>query len=167
MNVVLLTTGGTIEKVYNEADGSLHNSGSGLDQILSGLRLHGLKWRHVPVMSKDSLDMNDRDRQLILTAVREALVTDDAVLVLHGTDTLARTGELLNAELRDLKKPVILTGAMRPFEFRDTDAYQNLTEALLACRLVAPGVYAVMHNQVLPFPGVIKDRERMTLRKLP
>jgi L-asparaginase len=84
------------------------------------------------------------------------------VIVVHGTDTMANTGELLHASLPGLDKPVILTGAMRPFEFRDTDAYQNLTEALLACRLLAPGVYVVMHNQALRFPGVRKDRQRRT-----
>ena len=47
---------------------------------------------------------------------------------------------------------------MRPYEFRDSDALQNVTEALLAARLVAPGVYVVMHNRVLAFPGVVKDR---------
>jgi L-asparaginase len=51
---------------------------------------------------------------------------------------------------------------MRPYEFRDTDAYQNMTEALLACRLLSPGVYVVMHNQVMRFPGVVKDRRLMT-----
>lgn len=163
--VAILTTGGTIEKTYNESDGSLRNSGSGLDQIMGELRLHGLRWRHVPVMSKDSLDMTDRDRQIILLAVREALALDDAVLILHGTDTLALTGEMLQRELVGLTKPVILTGAMRPFEFRDTDAYQNLTEALLASRLVNPGVYVAMHNQVLRFPGVVKDRAHMTFAR--
>ena len=167
LNVAILTTGGTIEKVYNEADGSLRNSQSGLNHILGGLRLVGLKWRHVQVMSKDSLEMTDRDRLLILAAVRESLATDDAVLVLHGTDTMSLTGELLHKEIPNPGKPVILTGAMRPFEFRDTDAYQNLTEALLACRLAPPGVYVVMHNQVLRFPGVVKDRERMTFRRAP
>jgi L-asparaginase len=56
----------------------------------------------------------------------------------------------------------VLTGAMRPYELRSTDALQNLTEALLAVQLVAPGVYVAMHNRVLAFPGVIKDREHGT-----
>jgi L-asparaginase len=51
----------------------------------------------------------------------------------------------------------VLTGAMRPYELRNTDALQNLTEALLAAQLLPPGVYAVMHAQVLAFPGVVKD----------
>ncbi len=167
MRVAILTTGGTIEKVYDEADGSLRNVGSGLDQILSGLRLHDVRWRHVPVMSKDSLEMTDADRLLILEAVRTALPDSDAVLVLHGTDTLSITGELLHARLSGLDRPVVLSGAMRPFVFRDTDAYQNLTEALLACRLLAPGVYVVMHNQALRFPGVVKDRHFMTFTRAP
>ena len=54
---------------------------------------------------------------------------------------------------------MILTGAMRPYEFRDSDAQQNVTEALLAARLLAPGVYVVIHNRVLSFPGVVKDRK--------
>jgi L-asparaginase len=161
MRISILTTGGTIEKTYHESDGTLRNVGSVLEHILAELRLPGLDIRRVSVMSKDSLDMTDRDRRLILQAVRDALPAADAVLVVHGTDTLAATGEVLHAGLSELDKPVVLTGAMRPYEFRDTDAHQNLTEALLACRLVEPGVYVVMHNQVLRFPGVVKDRARM------
>ncbi len=165
MRIAILTTGGTIEKTYNEADGSLSNVGSVLEKILRGLRLHDLQVRHVRVMSKDSLGMTDDDRQVILTAVREALSADDAVLVVHGTDTLTVTGEHLCAHLTSLEKPVVLSGAMRPYEFRDTDAYQNITEALLACRLLSAGVYVVMHNQALKFPGVVKDRDRMTFAR--
>ncbi|MEE8170525.1 MAG: asparaginase [Phycisphaerae bacterium] len=165
MRIAILTTGGTIEKVFHEADGTLRNVGSVLENVLGALRLSGLAIRHVRVMSKDSLDMTDDDRRQVLQSVREALATDDAVIVVHGTDTLAQTGEFLHAHLTDPPKPIVLTGAMRPFEFRDTDAHQNLTESLLACRLVSPGVYVVMHNQVLRFPGVVKDRRRNTFAR--
>jgi len=164
MRVAILTTGGTIEKTYDESDGSLRNVGSVLEEILSALRLPDLETRHVSVMSKDSLELTDADRQAILAAVRAALHDSDAVLLVHGTDTLTQTGEVLHAGLDRLSQPVVLTGAMRPYEFRDTDAYQNMTEALLACRVLPAGVYVVMHNQVLKFPGVVKDRERMTFR---
>jgi L-asparaginase len=52
---------------------------------------------------------------------------------------------------------VVLTGAMRPYAMKNTDATQNVTEALLAAQILAPGVYVSMHNRVLQFPGVIKD----------
>lgn len=163
MRLTILTTGGTIDKTYNEFDGSLANSRSVLDMILGSLRLPDVFIRHVVVMHKDSLDMTEDDRMEILKAVRDALPNSDAVVVLHGTDTLANTGEVLHRELGELGIPVILTGAMRPYEFRDTDALQNVTEALIAARLLDGGVYAVMHNRVLPFPGVKKDRQARTL----
>lgn len=162
--MAVITTGGTIEKIYDEGSGALRNEHSVSEEILRALRLPALELRIVPIMSKDSLDLTEQDRKLILATVRHALSIEDAIVVIHGTDTLAVTGEYLHRELQPLDKPVILTGAMRPYAFRDTDAYQNVTEALLAARLVAPGVYCVMHNNVLRFPGVVKDRHHGTFR---
>lgn len=165
LRIAILSTGGTIEKTYDETDGSLRNVGSVLRVLLDSLRLPGLEMTHRSVMSKDSLDMTPEDRDAILAAVRGALPDHDAVLVVHGTDTLAETGEHLVAGLPALDRPVLLTGAFRPFEFRDTDAFQNVTEALLAARLVPPGVYAVLHNRALAFPGVTKDRSKRTFTR--
>lgn len=164
--VTILTTGGTIDKTYDETNGSLRNVHSVLDDVIIRMRLPTLTHRHVPVMSKDSLHMTDDDRRRILAATREALADADAVVIVHGTDTLAVTGDFLHANLHPLEKPIVLTGAIRPFEFRDTDAFQNLTEALLACRLLPPGVYCVMHNQALRFPGIVKDHARRTFARM-
>jgi len=165
MRVTVLTTGGTIEKTYNERDGSLRNYHTILPKILATLRLPDLEVTYEQVVFKDSLEMTDGDRECILQATKRTLLQSDAVVILHGTDTLEQTGELLHRELRGLTAPVILTGAMRPYEFRDTDALQNVTEALLAAQLVSPGVYVVMHNRVLRFPGVTKDPEKLTFIK--
>ena len=165
MKLAILTTGGTIEKTYDERDGSLRNFHSILPKMLSTLRLPDLDIAYEQVVFKDSLEMTPADRRRILEATERALRTADAVVILHGTDTLSETGELLEESLGALSAPVILTGAMRPYEFRDTDALQNLTEALLAARLVLPGVYVAMHNRVLRFPGVVKDRDRLTFSK--
>jgi len=162
MRLTILTTGGTIDKTYDELQGSLRNQNSILDVILDELRTPDLFIRHVDVMHKDSLDMTAEDRKIIAKAVRDAVKSSDAVIILHGTDTLEETGELLCREIGGLEVPVILTGAMRPYEFRDTDAVQNVTEALLAARLLEGGVYVVMHNRVLRFPGVTKDRQALT-----
>ena len=71
---------------------------------------------------------------MIVQAVQQAVRQADAVVILHGTDTLEVTGEALHRTLADPAVAVVLTGAMRPYEFRNTDAAQNVTEALLACR---------------------------------
>ena len=162
MNVSIVTTGGTIAKTYNEADGSLCNDRPVVESILAGLRLPDITLRFQHILSKDSLELTDDDRRLIVATVKRAAEVTDAVVIAHGTDTLEITGAKLHDELTDLRVPVILTGAMRPYEFRDTDAAQNVTEAILACRLVDPGVYAVMHSRVLRFPGVTKDRQGLS-----
>jgi L-asparaginase len=162
MRLTILTTGGTIDKTYDEFQGSLRNEHTVIDVILDGLRLPDLEISHVEVMHKDSLYMTDEDREIIAGAVCDAASTADAIVILHGTDTLAETGEHLVQRCSKLELPIILTGAMRPYEFRDTDALQNVIEALLASRLLGAGVYVTMHNRVLKFPGVVKDREKLT-----
>ncbi len=162
MRLTILTTGGTIDKTYDEFQGSLRNTHTVIDVILDSLRTPDLVVRLVDVMHKDSLDMTVEDRNIIAKAVRDAVKDSEAVIILHGTDTLEETGDLLCSEGGDLEIPVILTGAMRPYEFRDTDAVQNVTEALLAARLLEGGVYVAMHNRVLRFPGVTKNRQALT-----
>ena len=82
----------------------------------------------------------------------------------HGTDTLVETGLVVEAALFRLhvaaRVPVVFTGAMTPFGIEGSDALQNLTEALLATRLVPPGVYLAFHGEVFPIAQVRKDRER-------
>lgn len=165
MNITLITTGGTIAKTYNESDGSLRNNRPVVESIVSTLRASDLEVTYKHLLYKDSSDLTDADRRLILEATRGTLTECDAIVIVHGTDTLAQTGELLYSELGDLPIPVVLTGAMRPYEFRDSDALQNMTEALLACRIVKPGVYVSMHNLVLSFPGVVKDRQTLSFVK--
>ncbi len=86
---------------------------------------------------------------------------------MHGTDRLAVSGDAILARVAasGARKPVVLTGAMRPWELRRTDAVQNLTEALIAVQVMQPGVYVAMQNQVLAFPGVRKDAASGTFVK--
>jgi L-asparaginase len=160
--IALLSTGGTIEKTYNESDGTISNQRSVLDIMLAGLVLRGVVIERVPVMNKDSLEMVAADHDRISNIAAVYADSHDGLLITHGTDRLAATGDALVARLgKSPRVPIVLTGAMRPYELRTTDALQNLTEAMLAVQLCAPGVYVCMHNQVLRFPGVVKDHTQM------
>ena len=156
--IYVLTTGGTIEKVYSEQTGEVRNLVSKIDRYLGLLRLPDADIRVVPLMNIDSLNMTDDDRAVILSAVSGLLPDEAPILITHGTDTMVETGLYLQRALAALEMPIVLTGAMAPLGFERSDALQNLTESLLALRLLAPGVYIVSHNQVFPVGNVRKDR---------
>jgi L-asparaginase len=156
----VISTGGTIEKVYSERTGSVANLDNKIDRYFRLLRLPDLRVEMTQLMNKDSLEMTDADREVVLAAVRSKLQSPAPVVITHGTDTLVETGMMLKKALPDLSVPIVLTGAMTPLGFEGSDGLQNLTESLLAARLLEPGVYLVMHNQVFPIDRVRKDREQ-------
>jgi L-asparaginase len=158
MRIHLLTTGGTIEKIYSEQTGQVENLVAKIDRYLQQLRLPDARIDVTPLMNKDSLEMTEEDRELILAAVRTR-ISDAAVVITHGTDTMVETGRLLKQRLGKIEYPVILTGAMTPLGFERSDGLQNLTESLLAARVLQPGVWIVMHGQVFDVDRARKDRE--------
>ena len=158
MKIHIVTTGGTIEKVYSESSGQVENAAQKIDRYLQSLRLPGVQVEVTPLMNKDSLLMTDEDRELIFAVVR-ARVAEAPVIITHGTDTMVETGRLLKRRLGTQAHPVILTGAMSPLGFERSDGLQNLTESLFAARVLAPGVWIVIHNQVHDVDRVRKDRE--------
>jgi L-asparaginase len=164
-SIALISTGGTIEKTYDELRGVLTNQVSVLDIMLASLELRGVEIHRVQLMNKDSLEMSPQDHTLIAEIASQLAGNHAGVVVVHGTDRLAVSGDRVVELVGTPASPIVFTGAMRPWELRSSDALQNLTEALLAVQLVAPGVYVAMHNQVLQFPGVIKDLERRTFVK--
>jgi len=159
MRIYVIATGGTIEKVYSEQTGNVQNLDSKIDRYFRMLRLPDSEIQVTHLMNKDSLEMTDADRQRVLDAVREKLKEPAPIIITHGTDTMVETGLLLKQNLVNLRHPIVLTGAMTPLGFEGSDGLQNLTESLLAARVMAPGVYVVMHNQAFPVDHVRKDRE--------
>lgn len=164
--VIVITTGGTIEKSYDEIDGTLSNRGSHLQEMLKRLRLPYTSIRHHDLLYKDSLEMTERDRQMILLAVENFMAEKSPIVILHGTDTMVITAQRLYDKFADTPVPIILTGAMRPFGFENSDAMQNFTEALFAASLVEPGIYISMHGKLHKMPGVRKNREKGTFEKV-
>ena len=160
MRIHLITTGGTIEKVYREQTGNVENIDAKLDRYIERLRLPDLEIEIDRLMNKDSLEITDDDRAAILRSVHEHLARiESPVVITHGTDTLVKTGLLIRDSTPGLRVPIVLTGAMTPLGFEQSDGLQNLTESLLAVRLLPAGVYVVMHNQVFPVDRVRKDRD--------
>jgi L-asparaginase len=160
--IYLLSTGGTIEKVYSERSGVVENRVAKLDRYLRMLRLPDAEIRTAHLMNKDSLEMTEADRAEVRDRVAALLPECAPIVISHGTDTMVETGVFLERAFPGLKVPIILTGAMTPLGFEGSDGLQNLTESLLAARLLSPGVFIVMHGQVFPVARVRKDKDRAT-----
>lgn len=166
-DILIITTGGTIEKTYDEFDGSLENRGTSIkNRILSKLRLPYTNIIVHPVLSKDSLYMDDADRKLIAETIAADMAHNAPIVILHGTDTMALTANFCFEHIANISVPVVFTGAMVPMGFDDTDATQNVTEALLAAKLLAPGLYISFHNQIFKVPHVQKNKEKRTFEEI-
>lgn len=162
--VHILTTGGTIEKRYVEQAGAMQNTEPQMERCLSSLRLPDAEVTVEALMNKDSLFMTAEDRATIAERVASLVAEHTPVLVTHGTDTMVETGLVVMERLREsgmaIRVPVVFTGAMTPFGIEGSDAMQNLTEALLATRLLGAGVFLAFHGEIFPMDRVRKDRDR-------
>lgn len=154
----IIATGGTIEKDYVESNGRVDNIKENLHNMLGRLRLPGLEISVCRILNKDSLDMTQEDRLLILENTVRLLKDQAPILITHGTDTMAITGNYLRAHLEKLKVPVVLTGAMVPYGFERSDALQNLTESLALLQHLKPDVWIVFHSKAIPAINACKDR---------
>lgn len=107
-----------------------------------------------PLLRKDSLEITDEDRALIHQKV-EACKTDK-ILITHGTDTMVDTGLVLQ-DISD--KTIVLTGALKPARFQESDAIFNIGFALGAVQSLPAGVYICMNGNVFPVGQVCKNRK--------
>lgn len=163
--LVILATGGTIEKTYDAHAGELALGQPVMETLVDRLEQPDIETRIERVMAIDSLEMGADERQQLGDRLATELQagTADAVLVTHGTDTLADTARALADRFPSTACPVVLTGAMVPFRIADSDAFQNVAQAIMAARLLAPGVYGVFHGRAIPAARIAKDYRRLTM----
>lgn len=153
MDVLILITGGTLDKVHDTLSESLVFNGgkSRVSNVLKTGRTDHPRLK--TLMQKDSLDMTEEDRALILQAVLGA--PQDRIVITHGTGTMELTAKYLDGKVGD--KTVVLTGAMRPQSLGKSDAGFNLGGAIIAAQTLDYGVFAVMNGRIFEAAQVHKD----------
>tara|TARA_Y100001970_G_C13801328_1_gene635192 strand:+ start:134 stop:679 length:546 start_codon:yes stop_codon:yes gene_type:complete len=165
--VRIITTGGTIEKTYDERDGSLANRESFIEKIIfENLRLPRTKVLVFPILWKDSLLFEEDDRNLIVDTIKAQEKYGDPMIVLHGTDTLSLTATYCSQRCLDPMIPIIFTGAMRPLGFIKSDALQNITESILASSILPSGFYVCFHGQVIEATRAVKNKKTLTFDRI-
>jgi L-asparaginase len=152
--ILLLTTGGTIDKIYFDA---LSDYQVG-ETVVARLLEIGRVQRPVRIeeaVRKDSLELTDADRATIRDRVLAA--PESHVVITHGTDTMTETARAL-ADIPG--KVIVLFGALAPARFGESDASFNLGMAFAAVQIAEPGVYITMSGSVFPADRVVKDRAK-------
>lgn len=130
--VLLIYTGGTIGMEKNYETGSLvsfdfshiFNKIPEMNLLECEVSVHPFK------KPLDSSDMGPKEWRIIASYIGKNYEKYDGFLILHGTDTMAYTASALSFMLKNLKKPVILTGSQLPIGDLRTDAKENLLTSL-------------------------------------
>ena len=165
--IQIFTTGGTIDKVYFDAESAYE---VGEPQIADILRAAGVdvETAVVTLLRKDSLEMTDADRALVAVAVRDCGA--EHVVVTHGTDTMAATARVVAEALAEggaASKTVVFVGSLTPARFKASDAEFNVGFAMAAVQTLAPGVYVAMNGRVFDPHQVRKSRARNRFEEAP
>ncbi|HEY8025079.1 MAG TPA: asparaginase domain-containing protein [Burkholderiaceae bacterium] len=153
MTLRVIASGGTFDKHYDEIAGKLGFGPGHLAEVIKRSRITvPVALEELPFL--DSLDMQDADRQRILASCARA--AEGAIVIIHGTDTMRETAEVLGTAKLD--KCIVLTGAMIPYEIANSDALFNFGFACAGAQLLPPGVYVAMNGQIFAWDKVEKNR---------
>ncbi len=155
MKVTIINTGGTFNKRYNPIKGALEvpSDNLALDKIIASC--HNIEFEIKNIVSKDSLDMDDNDRQIITDAVNET--SNDKIIIIHGTDTVDLTSQFLKEQVSN--KNIVFTGAMVPMSIDEVEATMNFSQALgFLSAPIENGIYLAMHGVVVDASKLIKDK---------
>ena len=155
MQIKIFTTGGTIDKIYFDRLSEFQVGEPQVGEVLREANV-AFEFQVEPILHKDSLDLTQADRQLILEKV--AADHHRHVLITHGTDTMIETALLLRGLTG---KVIVLTGSMSPARFRNTDAVFNIGCAVAAVQLLGEGVYIAMNGRIFRPDRLRKNRENL------
>ncbi len=154
MAILILVTGGTFDKEYNELTGELFFKDTHLQEMLK-LGRNLVPVRSHTLMMADSLQLTDADRQEIVYFCN--ISEETKIIITHGTDTMAETAKKLAAQIVD--KTIVLTGAMIPYKFGSSDGLFNLGSALAFVQTLPTGVYIAMNGSYFEANNVRKNKQ--------
>jgi L-asparaginase len=152
-DLCIITTGGTIDKIYFDDKSDFQIGDPQIGDILRGIGV-AFRFEVISLLRKDSLHLDDRDRDLIRRTIEAR--PQQHVLVTHGTDTMVDTARALQGIAG---KTIVLTGALNPALFRGSDAVFNIGCAVAAVQCLPAGVYIAMNGRLWDPMKVRKNRD--------
>lgn len=154
MKIKIYSCGGTFEKIYDPLTGQLTFSNSCLTKLIERSRVTHETTTEA-IFLKDSLDMTDADREVILNKIN--LEPLKQIILIHGTDTMIETAKFLMSKA-DPNKTIVITGSMVPYSLKNSDAFFNLGSAFMSLRSLKTGVWIVMNGKCFNPNKTIKNK---------
>lgn len=154
MKIKILTTGGTFDKIYYDANSDFHIGEPMTKPILEEANVT-FDFEVESILKKDSLDMDDADREIIRSKVQQDPC--DRIVITHGTDSMVKTAMCL---LEIDNKTIVITGAMQPARMRFSDSAYNIGVATTAVQLLDPGIYVAMNGRIFDPRSTTKNAEK-------
>lgn len=154
MSIMIMITGGTFDKEYDELNGTLYFKETHLPEMLK-LGRCTVPAEVKTLMMIDSLEMTDIHREIILSYC--STCKEDKIIITHGTDTMAVTAHKLGEAA--LLKTIILTGAMIPYKFGSSDGFFNMGSAMAFAQSLPHGVYVAMNGRYFNWNNVRKNKK--------
>lgn len=141
MRVALLLAGGTAACTTEGGQARLGAVDPSLVAAMAAAQELGLQLDVSRPLSQLSEDACPADWLTLVEAARAAAQSAQAVVVVHGTDTMAYSAAALALMTADLSVPVVLTGASLPADQAGSDLSANLYQALAAARQLRVGTW--------------------------
>jgi len=154
MNIKILVTGGTFDKEYDEINGNLYFKETHIPEMLR-LGRCTVDIEVKTAMMIDSLEMTEENRESILDYCKQC--EEEKIVITHGTDTMEKTAHVLGSA--NLRKTIILTGAMIPYKFGSSDGFFNLGSAIAFAGTLPYGVYVAMNGRYFNWTNVTKNKK--------
>ncbi|MGE5329515.1 MAG: asparaginase domain-containing protein [Deltaproteobacteria bacterium] len=155
MKITFIQTGGTIDKDYPKTTKgyAFEITDSAVTRIIEKVNAN-FEYEIITALKKDSLDITDEDRKLIKKICEES--ESEKIIITHGTDTMIETANVLSEVTN---KTIVLTGAMRPERFYNSDASFNIGLAVGAVNVLDEGIYIAMNGRIYSYDKCSRNME--------
>ncbi len=151
-----IITGGTIDSVYDGAKDTVVTSKKSIVPSFIGSVNLGYKTKFTQAAMKDSRNLQEKDLKKVLSLIKQSPY--DKIIVTHGTYTMPDTARFLKAQLKKLKKTVVVTGSMIPIlGFTPSDGTFNLGYAIGRIESLPHGIYVAMNGRIFSPEEVLKN----------
>ena len=157
--ILIISTGGTFNCIQTD------------EGLLPEFNENELRKRLQPVTTEceltfenllniDSANILPKHWKMIADCVNKYYKSQDGIVIIHGTDTLAYTSSMLSHMLKGIPIPVVITGSQLSIINPVADALENMRIAIYMAKNNYPGVFVAFNRKIMLAKCVSKTHSK-------